>query len=50
MVSDVHENLGTFTCLAVFVGDIVVVDVVADVEEVSDAGFLDTDLLDGDVE
>ena len=50
LVGNVHQYLGALTCLTVLISHIVVVEVVANIEEVTDAGFLDADFLDGDVE
>ena len=50
LVGIVHQDLGTFTGLTVFVSHIVVGHVVVYVLEVLDAGILDADFVHGDSE
>ena len=50
LVGYVHEYLGAFACLSVFVGDIVVGGVVSDVGKVLEAGFADGNFATGDSE
>lgn len=50
LVGDIHQQLGPFACLAVFVGHVVDGRIVVDVSEMLQAGFLDRDFFQGDTE
>ena len=50
LVGDIHQQLGPFACLAVFVGHVMDGRIMVDVAEMLKAGFLDRDLFQCDAE